>query len=327
MSTRVMTDIQTIAAAGNYDVRPPVGSEWEVFQFGASVWVGVPPNSVPAINVGVYDGTLGPAWVLRSVDVRGWNVNHRLFINRTDYLRINNPGGAGVDASFVAKVVRQFGTAASFVITNMSQVAAAGTWDLIPPAGYEYVIYNVGSSMWIGAAPNGLPDVTVSLNDGTLTADFMRGAEARGWNKNMEIHINTANYLTLTNTNAAQADLAIVGIVSRYFGAGAGVVISDVQTIAAGANWDVRPPAGQEWRITEIGASIWLGVSPAGIPQLTVSIYDGTLTSNILISTDNKGWMHEMEIYADNTNYIRLNDVGGAGINAAISGALTRQYS
>ena len=155
---------------------------------------------------------------------------------------------------------------------------------------------------------------------------MMRGADARGWDKNMNIYINTTNYLRLTNTNAAGANLAIVGRVARAFGNGATVVITDVQAIGAGLNWDVQPPAGQEWKITENGCSRFLGVSPAALPELTVSLFDGTNASIVIQSTDDKGWLDNMEIYVDATNYLRLNDVSGVGCNACISGVLTRQF-
>lgn len=328
MPSNIMTDIQVVGAAGNYDIQPGVGQEFDVFDIGSSVWVGVPPNAVPEVNVGIYDGTLGPAWILRSVDVRGWDRKQKLHLSRTNYIRLNNPGAAGANISFVAQLMRSFGASpTSVVITDLFTVAAAGTQDIQPAVGYEYVITDIGSSMWIGAAPNGLPDVTVSIWDGTIGADVLRGAEARGWCKNLEIHLNNTNYLRVTNTNAAQAIIAVVGRIGRYFGAGASVVMTDVQTVGAAGNMDIQPAAGAEYRVTEIAASLWVGVSPAGLPNVTVSIYDGTNASTLLQSTDVKGWLDDMEIFIDNTNYLRITDASGLGQNIGISAVLTRQFS
>jgi len=326
MASYIMTDVQLVGAGANLDALPAAGFEWEVLEVGSSVWVGVAPNAVPQVNVGIFNGLIGPAWILQAVNTRGWNRVQRLHVNVTNYLRLNNPGGAGANVSFVAKVARAFGAAASNVITQLATVAAGANWDLIPVAGIEWLITDVGSSLWIGAAPAGLPDVTVQIFDATLAATVCRGADVRGWDKNMHLLFNTANYLRLTNTNAAQAVLGISGVVARAFGAGATVVETDVQAIGAGANVDVRPAAGEEWCVYEIGASVWLGVSPAALPALTVQIFDATLASTILTSTDWKGWLNDMQIYIDNTNYLRFTDTGGGG-NFCISAALTRQYS
>jgi len=329
MADYIMTDIQVIGAGGDFDVRPAVGEEWEVTYIGSDAWVGVPPASVPDVNAGIFDGTLGPAWVLATLAVRGWNRRQKLFLNRTDYLRLNNPGGAGANVSFSAKVVRAFGVAASFVVTDLDQLAAAATWEVQPPVGYEYHITDVGSSQWIGAGAAALPDLQVSLYDGTLEAIIMNGADTRGWDKNLDIYINNTDYFRLTNTNVAQADVCIVGKIARFFGTGASVVRSEIQTIAAGGAivWDIQPPAGEEWRVTEIAADTWVGVNPAGLPLLTVSMFDGANLSDLLISTDSKGWLGDIDILIDNQNYLRIIDPTSAGLVAGISAVLTRQYT
>ena len=326
MASYIMTNIFNVLAGANLDIQPAAGFEWEVLEVGSSVWVGLAPNGTPDLNVGVFDGTIGPAWLLQSGDTRGWSKTHHWHINIANYLRINNPGVGAANVSFVAKVARAYGTAASMVRTQLATVLTGANMDIQPAAGFEYRITDVGSSLWIGGAPNNLPDVTVQIFDGANTAALLRGADRRGWDRNLDIVINIANYLRLTNTNAATAVLAVTGVVARAFGSGASVVITDVQAIGAGLNWDVQPPAGQEWRITDIGCDRWLGVSPAALPELTVSIFDGTIGSVLLTSTDTKGWNEEMEIYIDIGDYLRLNDVSGVGCTACIVGALTRQF-
>jgi len=327
MATAIMTDIQIIGAGANFDVQPAAGFEWEVMEVGSSAWVGVAPNGVPQVNVGIFNGVIGPAWLLQAADVRGWRKRHKWQVSNANYLRLNNPGGAGANVSFVARVSRGFGTAGTiYNRTQLATVAAAANFDIQPAVGFEYLITDVASSLWIGGAPNNLPDVTVSLFDGVTAAIVQRGADVRGWEKNLNLYLNRNNYLRLTNTNAAQAIIGVTGQVAREFGTAATVVITDIQAIGAGLNWDVQPAAGQEWKITDLGCSRFLGVSPAALPELTVSLFDGVNASILLRSTDTKGWLDDMEIDIDNTNYLRINDVSGVGCNAAISGVLTRQY-
>ena len=327
MASNIMTNIQNVAGGANLDIQPAAGFEWEVLAIGSSVWVGLAPNATPDVDVGIFNGLIGPAWLLQSGDVRGWGKTNHWHVNNAIYLRLNNAGVGAANISFTAKVARAFGTAATMTRTQLATVLTTANLDIQPAAGFEYLITDVGSSLWIGGAPNNLPDVTVSIWDAANAAIIMRGADARGWNKKLNILINNANYLRLTNTNAATAVIGVTGVVARAFGNNASVVITDVQAIGAGLNWDVRPPAGQEWLITELGCSRFLGVSPAAVPELTVSVWDGAIGSILLQSTDTKGWNDEMEIYIDNGDYLRINDVSGVGCNACIVGSLARQFA
>lgn len=333
MATNIRTDIQTVLAGGTYDARPPAGTEWDVFDFGASLWIGGPPITLPEINVGIFDGIIGPAWLLRSTDTRGWYRDRALKINNANWLRIVNANvGAPNNVSFVAQLTRSFGASpTSAIITDLQAVLAGANWDVQPPVGQEYVLEDVGSDRWAGAPPLGVPDVNISIFDGAIAACLANGANAAGWDNNFNIYMNRNNYVRLTNTNALAAVIGISGKLSRAFGSGATVVRTDVQAVLAGANWDVRPPAGEEWEVTEIGAGTpvtWLGVPPAALPNVTVSIFDGAVASVIATSTDIKFWLaHRKRIFIDNTNYLRINDASGAGQNIAVSAVLTRQYS
>ena len=327
MADQIMTDIQVVGAGANYDIQPAAGFEWEVLAIGSSVWVGVATAAVPQVNVGIFNGAIGPAWVLQSTDVRGWYRRLELLVNNTNYIRLNNPGGGGANISFTAKIARSYGSGVSRVVTQLAAVGAAANWDIQPAAGFEYLIKDIGASLWIGGAPAALPDVTVSIFDGAIGADVLQGANIRGWNKNLKLYLNNGNYLRLNNTNAAQNILAVVGEVARMYGAGAIVVMTDVQTLGAGANWDVRPPAGQEWVIYDIGAGTWVGVAGVALPDLTVSLFDGVNASILMQSTDVKGWNEDMEVLIDNTDYLRINDNSGAGQNVGISAVLARQFT
>lgn len=329
MPTTIMSNIQLVAALGVYDVRPPAGEDWEVSEFGSSAFVGVAPAGVPEIDAGIYDGVNGPANIVMSTDIRGWYRKQRIFINNTNYLRLTNPnGGAGRNLSFSAKVAVIFGpTGTSMVVSDVQQIATTANMDVRPPAGEDWLITDVGASLWVGGAPLNIPDVTVSIFDGTNAAIVMHGADARGWTKELELHINNTNYLRLTNTNALNNFIGVSGVVSRIYGpTGVSMVISDVQVAGAGANVDFRPPVGEEWQITEIGAGTFVGVAPAALPDLTVSLFNGTIASIIANNANVKQWNNAFAIYTDNTNYLRINDSSGAGQNIAISGVIMRNF-
>ena len=329
MSTNVRTDIQALLAAGVYDARPPAGQEWDMYDFGGSLWLGAPPLGVPEINVGIFDGVLGPSWLLMSTDIRGWYREKKIAISNGNYIRIVNANaGLANNISFVAQLARSYGAnPTATVVTDLQNVLAGANYDLQPPAGFEYVLEDVGSTRWIGGAPFNNPDVTVSIFDGVAAAPVCMGANDRGWNKNLLLYLNNTNYVRLTNTNGLAAVIAMVGRLSRAFGSGTSVVRTDVQAVLAGANWDVRPPLGEEWLVTEIGSSVWVGVAPAQFPNVTVSLFDGANASIIARGTDNKLWMnHDIRIVIDNTNYLRINDASGGGQNIAVSAVMTRRY-
>jgi len=322
MPTMTRSDVQLVGAAGNLDILPPVGFNYEITEIGSSVWVGVPPNAVPQVNVGLFDGVLGPSWFLQSTDIRGWNRRQSLHIDNTNYLRLNNPGGAGANISYAGHVIRAYGAGATRVISDLQTIGAGANMDVLPPAGNEYMVCDVGASIWIGGAPANLPDCTVSIFDGVNAAQFMQGADARGWGKPLELYFNPANYLRLTNTNAAANVLAISGVISRIHGAAPTMVRSDVQVVPVAAVVDFIPAQGEEWRVTDIAADTWVGVAPAALPNVTAQIFDGVIASNVIIPTDNKGWLDPIEILIDQTNYLRL--AAAAAVVVGISAVVSR---
>jgi len=324
MPTMTRSDVQLVGAGGNLDVLPGVGFDYEITEIGSSVWVGVPPNSVPQVDVGLFDGVIGPAFFLQSTDVRGWNRRQGFNINSLNYLRLTNPAGAGANVSYTGRVIRAYGAGATAVISDLQTIGIGGNMDIIPPAGSEYKITDIGASIWIGGAPANLPDCTVSIFDGVNAANFMMGANVRGWDKPLELYYNTANYIRITNTNAAINVLAISGVITRLFGAAPTMVRSDVQVVPVAGVVDFIPPLGEEWRVTDIASDTWVGVAPAALPNVAVSIFDGAIGSNVLIATDTKGWLTPLEILIDNTHYLRI--TAAVGVLVGISAVVSRTY-
>ena len=102
-----------------------------------------------------------------------------------------------------------------------------------------------------------------------------------------------------------------------------GDVVSDVQSIAAGANMDFQPGAGVEVMITEVGSSEW----NIGYPNIDVSLYNGTLASivrkNGLIA--NSGiYGQPLKLLITNTRYLRITNTSASTRNLSYCGVQTK---
>lgn len=322
----VYSDVQLIAGAANLDIQPPAGQVWEVTQVGSSVWVGAAPNERPQVDVGLFDGVLGPSHILRSTDVRGWNRRQRIMINNTHYLRLNNPGGAGANISHSCRLVQEYGVGLSVCMTDIQAIAGAANLTIQPPAGSDYKLHDFGSDVWVGAGVAGLPDIQVNLTDGLLPAIIMQSTDTRQWNAELEILINNATYITITNTGAL-ANISFSGELYRMYGAGQSVVISDLQAVGALGSVDFQPPVGIEWRITGFAGSLWAGVPPNAFPDFTVHLFDGAIASQLVDQVDWKEQGNLTEIMVDRTEYIRITDTSGVGGNVGIIGEMIQRYA
>jgi len=323
----VYSDVQAVVAGANLDVQPAAGMVYEVTDVGGSNWVGVPPGEVPQVDVGLFDGALGPSHILRSTDLRGWYRKQHIMIDNANYLRLNNPGLAGENISHSAQLKQEYGVGFSVCVTDIQTVAAAGVLTIQPPAGYDYKVHDIGSDTWVGAAPAGLPDVQVDLTDGTLVATIMQSTDARQWEPELELFVNNGNYITITNTAAGNADISYSAEIYRYYGAGQSVVISDLQACAAGGNVDFQPAGGVEWRITGFAGATWAGVPPLAFPDITVNLFNGVIAGQLIDEVDWKAQGSLIELHIDNSNYIRITDISGAGMDVGIIGEMSQRYA
>jgi len=321
-----MTDVQAVGAGLTVSIQPPVNQSWRVTLIGSDQWVGVAPNAVPDVTAAIFDGTLA-ANVLRSTDTRGWYRRQNLHIDNTNYLRLTNDNVAGANLSWSAELTQYYGTGTSVVKSDVQTVGAAATVDIQPPTTEDWLVTDVGSSTWVGAAPAGVPNMEVDLFDGTNAARILSSVNTRQWEAALKLYISNADYLRLTNSAGAPAQLGWSAELLKYAGAGNSNVRSDVQVAGAGATVDFQPPNGEEWEISMIGASVWAGIAPNQFPNITASIFDGTNASTIQTAGN---WMlngHDLVIHVSNTNYLRVLDAGGAGGNIGISAHLTQRYA
>lgn len=322
----VYSDVQLVGAGADLDIQPPAGQVWEVTNIGSSVWVGVAPAGNPEVDVGLFDGVLGPSHILRSTDTRGWNRRQSIMINNANYLRLTNPGLAGANISHSARLIQEYGVGLSVCVTDIQAIAGAGVLTLQPPAGSDYKVHDIGSDIWVGGAPAGLPDVQVDLTDGVLPAMIMQSPDTRQWDAELEIFINNANYITVTNTGAL-ANISFSAELYRLYGAGQSVVISDLQAVGALGNVDFQPAAGMEWRITGFAGSLWVGVPPASYPDFTVNLFDGLIASQLASQVDIKDQGSLIEVMVDNTHYVRITDTSAVGANVGVIGELWQRYA
>lgn len=323
----VNSDVLLVGAAANQDIQPPATQDWEVTAIGSSVWVGVQPFQVPQVTVSLFDG-VNIAEIMRSTDVRGWYRPLRLHINNGNYLRLNNPGGAGANISWSARLTRFFGAGVSNVISDLQSLGAAATYNVQPPVGYDWLITDVGSANWLGAAPAGVPNIDLDLTDGTLQAQILDPASGRLWESELELFSSRTNYLQIENTAAAVAVVCFLGVVYRWYGgSGDSIVINDLQNAGGAASVDFQPAVGYEWRVTGIAGATWVGVPPLLFPDLTVHLFDGTLASQIQSQVNWLNQGHAMEILVDNTNYLRITNTNAAGQNVGVVGERTQRYA
>ena len=103
-----------------------------------------------------------------------------------------------------------------------------------------------------------------------------------------------------------------------------GDVVSDIQTIATGANLDFQPAAGVEVMITEVGSSAFNGAAPDAVPFVGVQLYNGTLASSVRTKDTQALWLKEMKILINNTRYLRITNTDASSRNLCYCGVQTK---
>ena len=324
----VKTDVVTIGAGLTVDLRPPATQSFRVTEIGSDQWAGVLPNAIPQANVSLFDGLIQGEF-LRSVDLRGWYRKQNIVIDHEHYLRVTNMAGVAANVSYSAELLRYSGVGNSIVRSDIITVGTGLTTDIRPPVAdaEDWVIYDFCSSDWLGAPPNAVPNVEVDMNDGTLTARIMDSTEIRQWEPEIKLFVTRAQYITLTNAGAANANVGWSAELLRHKGVGNTVVRSSIQAAGAGLNVDFRPPDGEEWEVSVIGSGTWVGISPLQFPDITASIFDATIGSIIETATSWHNHGNAMSLKIDHDHYLRVNDASGLGQSIGISAQLIQRYA
>lgn len=326
MATKVFSSIQNLGAGLTLDIRPAIGVDWAITDLASSAMVGVPPASVPNLTAGMFDGVVAAPALFRissvaAPHIRGWANPCEWHVSNANFVRITNPEAGGLTIAISVVLGANYGpNAASRVISDSQALGAGLILQVRPPVGQDWLITDIGSNIWLGAQPAGLPDVTVDLTDGVNAVTVAQAPCARGWFKPFELYLNRNTWMQLTNTGA-NAIVGWSGVISAEYGSnGASHVISDTALLGAGGVGLIQPPIGEEWIITDVGCSVWTGVPGiADLPSVLVQYTDGAINAIAQQGIDSKGWLGKMKYALSRTVYLSLTDAG-AGSNVGWSG-------
>lgn len=323
---KVFSSIQVVGAGLTLDIQPAVGVDWTITDLASSAIVGVAPAGVPNLTAGIFDGVVAAPALMRNSSaanphVRGWANPPIWHVNNANFLRVTNPEAGGLTLAISVILGANYGpNATSRVISDAQALGAGLILQVRPPVGQDWLITDVGSNIWLGAQPAGIPDVTVDLTDGVNAATVAQAACARGWFRPFELYLSRNTWMQLTNTGA-NAIVGWSGVICAEFGPnGQSHVISDTALLGAGAVGLIQPPIGEEWIISDIGCSVWTGgPGLADLPNVLVQYTNGAINAIAQQATDNKGWIGSMKYALSRTVYLSLTDAGG-GSNVCWSG-------
>lgn len=198
----------------------------------------------------------------------------------------------------------------SMLCTSISAAVGAGLAITVQPAlGEAYCVTEVGNdALFI----NDMPDIQVEGVDLTHTAAVIildPNTEARKGGRPKEIYINNDAYLDIRNSGGAGMNVSWTG-----YRVDPNIVISDIETVPASAIYDIRPPAGEVWRITEVGAET-VTLAANNHPDLEFRIATATLTASIVMSeVDDLKQEKLLDWYIDHDTWIQVLDLS-AGDN------------
>lgn len=190
-------------------------------------------------------------------------------------------------------------------------IGGAATTDVQPAAGMGYCVTEILSDQ---AQVGGAPDISAAFRDAVLTDPIIildPTTEVTKANRKKEIYITNANYLRITNTAVGAAVIGWIGYQVR-----ADNIRTDLYTVPNGLTVDVQPPAGEVWKVTELGAET---MNATNEPDLVVSLIDGVTNTCIMRNgARDIGW-DICDWYISNTIYLRFAEIGGADNDIGLS--------
>lgn len=200
----------TIGATSYGTIRPPVGETWMITEWGTTPFT-VAGDINPAVEVGLTNGTLVASRFILPTMVRAQDKQPNIIINRDVYLNLYSTPGV----EFYYSAIRIPNTC----ISSVQDVVGSANLDIIPPAGDEYVITDVGAETWAGGgAPDDYPDMNVFLRT-TVNSELLAagaGASTR-WNTDSILKIDTTHFLRIVETSTANNEVCVSGYLQRSY--------------------------------------------------------------------------------------------------------------
>lgn len=319
MPSTLITDISPgIPGGATLNIQPPAGEGWLIDELASDVaFVGNQPD----ISYGIVDGVHARTDIVIDPAIVGaiqkGNRPKEIYITNANYLQATNTAPGAANVGWTGERVN-----VNNIITGIVTCPNGGFVDIRPPAGQTWRLTEIGSEIY-RIFPPITPFVIIRITDGVLVASMLiRDDNDRGQGKALDWIIDNSVYLRVSDSGAgSDVDIGYSGVRVPLTSVGS------IQDVAGAATLDIRPPAGQEWVMTEIAVQTWAGVPPDGYPNVTVSLYDGAVLSDVLEpGAASAGWSRRLHLHIDNDTYIRITNGSGAPNEVGLLGYLKRGY-
>lgn len=100
----------------------------------------------------------------------------------------------------------------------MSEIGAGNNFNYQPASGVEILLQRVGMSPHQGSAPNAIPDVEITIYDGTNDASWITSSpenDAALVRAPLTLHLTNTIYVRLNNRDASTNYIAAMGTVTK----------------------------------------------------------------------------------------------------------------
>lgn len=200
----------------------------------------------------------------------------------------------------------------TYLCTNISAaVGGTASIDVQPAAADAYCIKDVfADAVFVG----GVPDVQILLRQAAAVDCIVTEDPATVVQKDRqkEIYIDNTTYMRLTNTAVGAQNLGWTGHQVPL-----GIVRTDIYTAPNGGFVDIRPPAGEVWKMTELGCEV---MNATDEPDLTLYLTDGVLVLSMMADgARDLVWPKAWNLYLSNDLWLRAEPIAGADRDVAIS--------
>ena len=192
----------------------------------------------------------------------------------------------------------QYVLGAGAAVSDLQSIANAADLDFQPAAGVEciltFVVMAQNSNSWARFT-----------DDGTNEALYLTGELFKG-KPRLRIPVDNSVYFRINNNSGGAMVVGYSGYTVT-----AGTVVVGFANVANGANMEYQPASGVEVRIVHMSGqkdvNAW------------IKAYNGSIESKIESASDLK--TGDLDMFIDNTNYVRLENSTGSGINMEIGRA------